>query len=697
MQAPPTAPTAQGSFAKTPFPHLLVYALERALTGTFELHFGATSLATILVVGGVPAKLRLSEPVHFLGDIMAELGMVPGDAVRAAHERIAQTQGRLMGQVLKELGACDEARVEAGVRAQLDRKIEHLFGLTTDTVFSYYDNFDALAGYGGPPTPLDPFAALWRGVRQSPAWEHVDATLRRVGQSAVRVAPTANLDRFQFTRVEVGALELLRQRPMRVVDLANSKVIGPSAAQLLVYTLVITKQLDLVETPSMRPQQPAQPPVPRAPGSAPGMPPGAMSPPSGQAFARVQLQAKPAMRAPLIVEEGPVARSASDGRIASPLPQPIPLPDSAFNANNPAIPTAPMAPVISGMPSADEGAGGGLGLDIGSMITNTIQSSMPGPMASDSQFAPPAPPSSSPMLGGAPPAPGSAPSVAPSSPSVVPDAAPSSPNLTAEQSSLKQKILERAAAISGQDYFQMLGLERDATPEIVQKAFFGLAKVWHPDRLPPALIDVKDACSKVFTHLTEAQATLCDAERRAEYMTLLKDGGATPDDQAKIHAILEAATEFQKAEIMLKRNDTAQAHEHARKALALDPEQADYLAMVTWLDSQKPEWIGREKTLEKIGILDRCIKMNANSERAYFWRGMLFKRIDEGSKAIKDFKKASELNPRNLDALREVRLHNIRGGQSKPPPGGGGGGGRPGGKPAQPETLGGLFGKLFKK
>jgi tetratricopeptide (TPR) repeat protein len=205
---------------------------------------------------------------------------------------------------------------------------------------------------------------------------------------------------------------------------------------------------------------------------------------------------------------------------------------------------------------------------------------------------------------------------------------------------------------------------------------------------------VKDACSKVFTHLTEAQATLCDADRRAEYMTLLKDGGATPDDQAKIQAILEAATEFQKAEIFLKRNDTAQAHELAKKALALDPEQADYLAMVTWLDAQKPEWTGREKTLEKVAVLDKCIKMNANSERAYFWRGMLYKRIDETSKAMKDFKKASELNPRNLDAIREVRLHNIRGGQSKPPPGGGG---RPSGKPPQPETLGGLFGKLFKK
>ena len=115
MQAPPTAPTAQGSFAKTPFPHLLVYALERALTGTFELHSARQSVATILVVQGVPAKIRLSEPVHFLGDIMAELGMVDPNAVRAAHERIAQAR-RLMGQVLKELGAADDARIEAGVR-----------------------------------------------------------------------------------------------------------------------------------------------------------------------------------------------------------------------------------------------------------------------------------------------------------------------------------------------------------------------------------------------------------------------------------------------------------------------------------------------------------------------------------------------------------------------------------------------------
>lgn len=687
---PPNAPTAQGSFVKTPFPHLLIYALERGLNGTFELHVGADNVATMLVVGGAPAKVRTNEGVHFLGDVMVELALVSLDSHQSALASM-QESPRLYGQLLMEMGAVDEARLEAGVRAQLERKVEYLFGLPSETTFSYFDQVDNLARYGGPPTPVDPLPILWRGVRQAPAWEHVDATLRRVGSAAVRITPNAQIDRFQFTRAEVGALELLRQRPMRVVDLANAKVIGPSVAQLLVYLLVVTKQVDLVENAPAATQStgrlPAFAPAVRDPSAGP---PGAQSQSAkdaaGQAFARVQLQAKQVARQPLVVEEAPVVRSSVDNRIASPMPGPIPIPEDVRAAAviSPTIPQAPPAPIITGMGGAE---GGGLdlglgGLDIGAMISTTINSSMPPPMHTPNEaFAPPAPPPSSSSIAAPPPS-------QPPSSSNHPAASP----LTAEQSSLKQKIMERAAQISSQDYFQMLGLDRAATPDQVQKAFFALAKVWHPDRLPPALVDVKDACSKVFTHLTDAQQTLCDPERRAEYMTLLKDGGATPDDQAKIQAVLEAAMEFQKAEILLRRNDIAAAYDIAKRCLALDPEQADYLALVTWLDAQKPEWIGREKTLEKVAVMDRCLKMNENCERAYFFRGMLYKRIDEHSKAFKDFKKAAELNPRNLDAAREVRLHNMRGTATTGRPAG-----RPSGKPAAPETLGGLFGKLFKK
>jgi len=297
--------------------------------------------------------------------------------------------------------------------------------------------------------------------------------------------------------------------------------------------------------------------------------------------------------------------------------------------------------------------------------------------------APPPPPSSQRMVGAA------------------PEAAPSQPRqLTAEQNALKTKILERADQITSQNFFQMLGVDKDAAPEACQKAFFTLAKVWHPDRLPPALVDVKDACSKVFTHITEAHAVLTDPKKRQDYMTLMKDGGATPDDQAKIQAILEAATEFQKAEILMKRNmSDPQVFDLVKRACSLDPEQVEYMALYTWLEAQLPQWQSKEKTTEKIYILDKCIQKSPNCERAYFYRAMLYKRNDDAKKAIADFRKVADMNPRNLDATREVRLYNMRGG-SKAPPGPTGSTGAPGTSrkpPPQPEGLGGLFGKLFKK
>jgi hypothetical protein len=578
---------------------------------------------------------------------LADLDLVAHESLQSART-LSLESGELLGTILLREGALDAPTLHRALCAQMERKLETIFEFPAETSYSYVDQHDELTTFGGGYTPVDPLPALWRGIREFPAWDHVDATLKRVGSASIRLFPDAQIDRFQFNASERTGLELLAKRPMRLVELASTPSIGSSLAQRLVYALVITKQVDLFDSAGPSPIPQMSEPQTRDGGS-----------PSGHAFARVQLQSKPVQPRPLVVEEAMVHR-ATDGRLASPIP-------SAFLPNAANIPKAPGAPHID-EDAIDSNVSSAPGFDIGAMIETTIRESVPPPPASSQA------------------------SVTRSS-AAGPTSSTRTP-LAAEHVALRQKILDKSAQISSQDYFEMLGVPRDASAEAVQKAFVVLAKVWHPDRLPTALADVMDSCSKVFTHLTEAKATLCDAERRADYMRLLADGGATPDDQAKIQAVLEAAMTFQKAEVVLKRNDTALARELAAKAYALDPEQSEYLAMLTWLDAQKPEWTTREKTLEKIAVLDGCIRQNANSERAYFWRGMLYKRIGESSKALKDFKKAGDLNPRNLDAIREVRLHNIRGAQSKPPPGGST---RPSAKPAPPETLGGRFGKLFKK
>ncbi|MGH7269193.1 MAG: J domain-containing protein, partial [Polyangiaceae bacterium] len=239
---------------------------------------------------------------------------------------------------------------------------------------------------------------------------------------------------------------------------------------------------------------------------------------------------------------------------------------------------------------------------------------------------------------------------------------PPHPGLAADLTLRWTEVIDRAEMIDRSDYFAMLDIARDATQKDVRDAFLALAKRWHPDRLPPELAPVREACSRVFARMNEAHATLADEEKRPRYMRLLADGSGSPEMQDTVAKIVEAATNFQKAEVCFKRQDYVQAETLCRSALRADPTQPDYLAMHAWLLSLRPENQGPEQVASCIQKLDRAIAMSDKCERAYFWRGLLQKRIGKATSAQRDFRHVIELNPRNIDAAREVRLHQMRGG-----------------------------------
>jgi len=117
----------------------------------------------------------------------------------------------------------------------------------------------------------------------------------------------------------------------------------------------------------------------------------------------------------------------------------------------------------------------------------------------------------------------------------------------------------------------MLGVKIDADPQTIQAAYFGLAKLWHSDRLPPELADVKTAAAKVFSRMSEAFEALSDPVRRKRYVEVMKGGGGTPEEADKIQQIIDAATDFQRAEIFLKKRDAANAEIYATRAFKNDP------------------------------------------------------------------------------------------------------------------------------
>jgi tetratricopeptide (TPR) repeat protein len=566
---------ANGTLAKTPLVHLLLYVHDKKLSGTIDfVTVDKADTAAVYFQSGEPAKVRTSAPVAYLGAVLRDLGYLTEEQLTRslADLQVAKTKGRaLHGQLLLEQRLIDRAKLEAGMRAQLARKLEHIALMPLTTMYGFYDGFDGLRGWGmDTEQGFDPLPMLWDLLRESPPMDQVIAGLARMGSSQLKLSPTADLGRFGLSERERAAIDVLRTHPMRMADLYSAGGLPERDVQLLVYLMLATKQIEIKRAEAS--------PSPRSLSS-----PTANKVGSSGAFA--------AARASI-----PARSSFGSG------------------ARHPAA-------------------------------------------------VPPPPPALAPEL--------------------------------AER---WREIAERSGTIERADYFMMLEIARDATQDEVEAAFLALAKKWHPDRLPPELAPVRDACSRVFSRMSEARSTLADEAHRARYMGLLADGSGSPESQDAVAKVIEAATDFQKAEVCFKRNDLEQAESWCKKAIEADPTQAGYHALLAWLIALKPESQSPEKTAECIKMLDRAISLNKKSEHAHYWRGMLYKRVGKNEAALKDFKFVADVNPRNIDAAREVRLYQMRGGprNSRPPPGSPP---RPSGAPPKggdaPKP--GLLNRLFKK
>ncbi len=243
----------------------------------------------------------------------------------------------------------------------------------------------------------------------------------------------------------------------------------------------------------------------------------------------------------------------------------------------------------------------------------------------------------------------------------------------------------------------MLGVTPEAPADQVKTAYFTLAKSWHPDRLPPDLLVVKPLVARVFARFSEAYQTLVDPAKSKEYAQLIKAGGGSPDDQEKVARVVDAAMEFQKAEILLRKNDLAGAEQLAAHAVQADPDQPEYIALLAWVRALRrgdPPDLREGQTSthfdDLIKLLDGVLAKEQRFERALYYRGVLLKRAGRIDKAIRDFRLAAEVNPKNIDAVREVRLYEMR------KRGAGAPGAAAKGRPAE-GGQDGLFGKFFKR
>jgi curved DNA-binding protein CbpA len=213
------------------------------------------------------------------------------------------------------------------------------------------------------------------------------------------------------------------------------------------------------------------------------------------------------------------------------------------------------------------------------------------------------------------------------------------------ESALRKSLLAVAPRAREKDLFVRLGLAPTAGREEVKQAFLALARQFHPDRFAaPALADLAETVKDFFTAVNEAYETLSDDRRRNAYLARKGEVGA---EQAE-----GALLDFRKGEACLRTRDFARARGFFEAALRSDP-RAEYkaaLALAYLSDPAATRDRARARSLTAEALADPAC------DRAAYAAGILARDDADEARAEKHFRAAVAANPRNADAVRELRM-----------------------------------------
>jgi curved DNA-binding protein CbpA len=244
----------------------------------------------------------------------------------------------------------------------------------------------------------------------------------------------------------------------------------------------------------------------------------------------------------------------------------------------------------------------------------------------------------------------------------------------------REEIEAKHQKLEQLNHYEVLEVERTSSNEQIAGAFAALVRRWHPDRLSPDLGDLKEISMRVFARMTEAYRTLGHAGSRQEYDQSL--GSSDPEvdtEQAQVIRVLRAAEAFQKAEILLRKRDLDGAEKFASAALAGDKDQPEYAALYAWIRARKAGATEAD-IASALEVLKGAVMQQHDNVKIRYYLAGVFKLSGQENAALREYRFVAENDPSNLDAARELRLHDLRRQNA----------------PAQPAGEG-LFGRLFKR
>jgi tetratricopeptide (TPR) repeat protein len=139
------------------------------------------------------------------------------------------------------------------------------------------------------------------------------------------------------------------------------------------------------------------------------------------------------------------------------------------------------------------------------------------------------------------------------------------------------------------------------------------------------------------------------------------------EEFVKVQNVLHAETVFKKAEILARVKKWDEALEHLDEALALKPDDVEFKIFRAFYAYQRARRTGGPEGDPQVAIkaIQILMKTDTNIASGYMFLAQLNKDLGKAELAVKYFEKVLEFDEKNPEAMREVRLHNMRSDKNK--------------------------------
>lgn len=231
-------------------------------------------------------------------------------------------------------------------------------------------------------------------------------------------------------------------------------------------------------------------------------------------------------------------------------------------------------------------------------------------------------------------------------------------------SELRKQIGQDYKQILQSDYFSALGVDHKCDSAAVRRAYYRLAKQYHPDRfLGRGLSDDMEAkVNEIFGYITQAYSVLSQPATRASYCNEIE---SEPKAKVDINQVIEAETAFQQGRALLKIRQYKEAAAKLKISIELSPEEPEYLTSYAWaVFKTSPDNESRQNQALEILLSSR--ELNPGLETTHLYLGYVYQAQKKERQSEKSFEMAVQANPECTEALRELRLMTLRREQSEP-------------------------------